>query len=445
MMTLGKSDWMPLTRSEDSSSVSRIVTTIAEHIAADVLTDDWRDRATRSKPAGEIATREAGIAVFFIELASTTGDARFAIIARNLLAQATHRLDQLPIGLGLFSGATGVAWAVHYANSRNLLHSEAGDDADPVSEFDELLLDYVRESQGLQTDLMEGIAGLGTYALARLPRPTARKTVKTLCEHLWRQSEAVPGGRAWIGGSDYNTLEARPPQVEGSFPLGLAHGLAGIVGFLSRVVDRGFDFGARELLNSAVGSLLTAVGSGKRSPISPRMTDRRGLTWGAPSFTWCWGDLGVSLAVTHAGLTLRNHAWVDRGIMLARSAGAAITNVGGPPTPTGVADPSFCHGLAGPCHALNALSRMTGDRSLRAYSQRWRDALLGLRGDKGYGGYLFHVMTPEGGTELGPSAGFLMGSAGAGLALLATYTDQAPLWDALLQMDAPLSVGRATA
>lgn len=412
-------------------SANVTVTAIAGQIEAALGDASWHASESARLPGGELAMREAGVAVFFTELAAALRQPRFAELSASLLTAAVGRLESIPMDCGLYSGSTGIAWAVNHAVAMGITQAETSDKADLTAEYDDLLLEHVQSGKALPVDVIRGMAGMGTYALSRLPRRSAQRTLEVLCERFSATAEQVPGGRAWLGHSDAFTEATAPVDVDGFFPIGLAHGVSGTIGFLSRVVDRGYDYGARDLLESAMGALLTAVQDLSCTPASPRMMDRRGRTWGAPSFTWCWGDIGTALAAVHAGLTLQRPTWVEHGLSLARSAALGVT-----PTPDTSA--SLCHGMAGASHALDAISRMTGERTLDQYARRWRDTLL-------------HACTrpsvtqarrngmPAGFSNLASSIGFLIGSAGVGLALLASSNAGEPAWNALLHMDSPHS------
>jgi hypothetical protein len=105
---------------------------------------------------------------------------------------------------------------------------------------------------------------------------------------------------------------------------------------------------------------------------------------------------------------------------------------------SGVVDAGICHGAAGAAHLYNRLYQATGDPVLREAAAAWIERTLAYRKPGvGVGGFEMWVMGD--GEELAwrPDPGFLTGSAGAGLALLAAATPVEPEWDRVLLADIP--------
>jgi hypothetical protein len=101
-------------------------------------------------------------------------------------------------------------------------------------------------------------------------------------------------------------------------------------------------------------------------------------------------------------------------------------------------DAGICHGAAGNGHLFNRLYQATGEPVFRDAALSWFDRALGFREEgQGVGGYRMWVPGAEG--ELGwrSDPGFLTGSAGVGLCLLAAASPVEPEWDRVLLADIP--------
>lgn len=418
-----------MTHCEPGGATWAAVRALADDIAATAFTDEWRVRVETEPPAGDLSVREAGMAVLFTELAIAARSEEWANVTRSLLSSAVERLETCPMGFGLFAGSTGIAWALNYGLRRGILDPARGDDPDPTAEFDDMLLEHVLSPSSIRIDVITGLIGIGTYALSRLPRRTALRTIEAICNRLEAGAEPVAGGKAWAGDGDSLTAEFAPDEIDGYFPVGHAHGIAGVVAFLSRVIDNGFGFGAQTLLRSAVGALSVAI---TERLGTPRMMDRAGKAWGYQSFTWCWGDAGAAVALIHAGIVSREPEWVDLGARLARSTRGEIW-------PGSAGNPCLCHGTAGAHYALAAMARMTGQSELLAHAAPWREATLD------YGQRIGDLRQTTGTGAVAaadhPSAiGFLVGSTGVALSLLAPPGSPGSTWDELLQLDPPMSM-----
>jgi hypothetical protein len=101
----------------------------------------------------------------------------------------------------------------------------------------------------------------------------------------------------------------------------------------------------------------------------------------------------------------------------------------------GVVDAGLCHGATGVAHLFNRLYQASGEAAVAAAARTWFDRTFALRGSEGIGG--FRAWVPQGADRMGDlgweeDPGFLTGSAGIGLALLAATTTVEPDWDRVL-------------
>jgi lantibiotic modifying enzyme len=140
-------------------------------------------------------------------------------------------------------------------------------------------------------------------------------------------------------------------------------------------------------------------------------------------FGWCYGDLGVALALLAAGRALDDATLVDRGLAVARAAADV------PLDDSSVGDPSLCHGAAGVGHLFHRLHRATGERCFADAAIAWLSRCLAMRHpDLALGGW--SAAPPAG--QWSERFGLMTGIAGVGLALLAAISDREPAWDRVL-------------
>jgi lantibiotic modifying enzyme len=156
---------------------------------------------------------------------------------------------------------------------------------------------------------------------------------------------------------------------------------------------------------------------GREIPIRPART------------AWCYGDPGIALALLAAGRAAGEPAWEREALAL----GHAIARR--PPEICHVEDAGLCHGAAGLGHVLNRLYQATGDPELLAAARAWFErAFTYWEPGRGIGGFLAYT-PPEGDFDRlvwNEDPGFLTGSAGIALTLLAATSDVEPAWDRLL-------------
>jgi hypothetical protein len=404
--------------------IEGMINFIASDIRTMIESDQWTTDLDNEYTSGELCTREAGTALFFVEMARRARSANDLSTARLLIDRAATRLETVPLHFGLFSGSTGTAWAINYAYKQGIFEPAEYDSCD---EFDELLLAWIRTTSDVSVDIIVGLSGIGLYALTRLPRPAAKQILNTIVERLWDKSEAIVRGRAWVSSHfDSDVGGPRPTSYDGAIPIGLAHGSAGVIGFLSRVYQRLNSARARELLVEA-SRALPPLEFTPGKPCCPRMMDRNQQTWGVPAPSWCWGDIGVSLALIHAAKTTGDSRIRDYAMPL-------VMNVAHGFDGSSYVDTSLCHGLAGAVVGCSALHGLTGESTLDGRSRRFASMLLDAGSKDVTAGYTFLRSTKDRTLSRSPSSGLLAGSAGVGLALLWANGHPGP-WVRLFLMD----------
>lgn len=96
-------------------------------------------------------------------------------------------------------------------------------------------------------------------------------------------------------------------------------------------------------------------------------------------------------------------------------------------------DAGLLRGAAGMAHRLNRRAQATGEERIAEEARSWFGRLLAMRRPgEGIGGFQARVPDGRGGAVWADDPGFLTGSAGIGLALLAAISPVEPAWDPLL-------------
>jgi hypothetical protein len=281
--------------------------------------------------------------------------------------------------VGLWSGYAGLAWALRH--SHRVL--EAPFEHATTEEIDAVLEEVVRQPWTDHFDLPKGLVGLGVYAMEWLPCPRAQALLASVIRHLARLAERDADGIRW--------------RVRPEHDLGMVHGVAGVVAFLSLACASGAaPDRARELLEGAVPWLLRH----RQGSMRPQRA------------AWCDGDPGLAAAFVLAGMATANAAWKREGASLAQEiARRDVETVDLP-------DSGLCHGAAGTGHLLNRLWQWTGDETCREAASCWMLRLLRT-------------------TRPPADEGLMTGAAGIGLALMAAVEDREPEWDRLFLLSGP--------
>jgi lantibiotic modifying enzyme len=375
-----------------------------------------------------LARGRAGLAVLFSYLAQAGPDGGAAEKALCFLNEAVEAVATLPMAPGLYQGFIGIGWAAEHVNG---LLTTAEDD--PNEAADAALLEHLNQSHWrYDYDLINGLVGLGVYALERLPRPTAVTSLERVIDRLAESAERRADGITWHTPAELLISEERLRYPAGYYNLGVAHGVPGVIALLGAACAAGVAAAkARPLLRGAVAWLVRQqlpAGAGSRFPslLAP------GIEPAACRLAWCYGDAGVAVALLSAARGLGEPAWEQEALAIARAAAARQDNT------AGVLDAGLCHGAAGLGHLFNRLFHAAGDPCFAEAARFWFRRCLEMRQPgRGVAGFSRYWQRQDGADCWLKDPGLLTGAAGIALALLAAATPIEPAWDRMLLVAIP--------
>jgi hypothetical protein len=412
--------WEPLVEGDTAARALAAVEAIA------------RDLAGEPEPEAsglDLNRGLAGRALFFAYLERATGDAAAGERAGELLERAIVELgEQRSPSPSLYDGFAGLAWVVEHlvagevsqagrgagvAGARSDDETDEDDSQEDLNAgIDAALLALLRLSPWRgEVDLLGGLVGYGVYALERLPRPSAAALLSLVVARLAERAE--PAARIERGSPGLVWVLPESPALAPD--PGMAHGAAGAIALLARVVARGAaEPLAETLLAAAVEGVLGL---------------RRAEEEGKGDLAWCAGDAGLSVALLAAARACDREDWEETALRLATGAAARYLH----DSEAEGFDPALCHGTAGLSHLFHRLYWATGDPALGSAARRWLERTLAhWRPGEGIGGYLVRKKQEDGRAGWVADPGFLGGAAGIGLALLAAASPIEPAWDRLL-------------
>ncbi|HSS76932.1 MAG TPA: lanthionine synthetase C family protein [Thermoanaerobaculia bacterium] len=371
-----------------------------------------------------LAGGESGLALFFSYLDQARSGEGFDEVAMELLERTISATAENPLMPSLYSGFSGVAWTLEHLAGK--LYEDVDGEEDAGEEVTAALVEHVALTpwQG-HYDLISGLVGFGVFALERLPRPGGEECLRRVVARLTELAELNPRGITWRTGPEIMSEKDAEIFPAGNYNLGVAHGVPGVIALLGLAQRAGVE--CRPLLDGAVEWLLAQ----KLPPDLGSFFGYNVAAGAAPApsrVAWCYGDLGISATLMVAARAVGERAWEAEALEIARrSAERSLKE-------SSVIDVGICHGAAGVAHLFNRLHQATGDPALADAARRWIDEALALRRGEGIGGFLAWAPNEE--RELGwrEDAGFLTGSAGIGLVLMAAATAVEPEWDRVLQV-----------
>ncbi len=411
--------WRPLLSGDLADRALEAVFSIAEDIPART---GWVHPRAAESAAGPwragLASGAAGQALFYGYLSLHTGEERWADLALDLLDQAGEAVASFPMTESLYSGFPGIAWVGDHLRGR-LFEG----DLDENREVDEALLSaFAHPDWPGEYDLINGLVGLGIYALEGLPRPTAAACLERIVARLAERARDEPEGAAWFSPPESLPEHQRAEQPEGLFNVGLSHGAAGVVAGLGAASGAGLA-GARQHLDRAMAWLLARRLPADRESCFPHFYVP-GVESRGSRLAWCYGDPGMAAALLVAGRGAGKPEWERIALEVARSAAGRSEEA------ARVQDAGLCHGAAGVAHIFHRMYITTGDEVLAEAARSWYERTLRYRiPGLGFGGFRSWSSGPDLELDWRDDPGFLEGAAGVGLALLAAVSPVDPGWD----------------
>jgi hypothetical protein len=294
----------------------------------------------------------------------------------DYLNLAIERMDNSPpMHNGLYGGVAGVGWLLQHVitvissvdDSEPRQSNEYEDDA--LVELDMHLLHQQKtsNSMGQNYDLITGLVGIGIYWLERLPRSRAILGIQQTVEALESAAIKTPLGTTWFTPPSLIPPNQKFMAPSGYYNLGVAHGVPGVIAFLSQAASLKLNPYIIEkaliLLETSVKWLLAqqrAPGSASRYSCwtSPQGEE------GDSRVAWCYGDLGIAGILQLSARCMQNPIWMREANSLANECARRTAKVE-------VSDAPLCHGALGIAHIYNRIYQVNGDDIFKQAAITW--------------------------------------------------------------------------
>lgn len=376
---------------------------------------------------------DAGYALFYAYKHKLDSDDTDLQSCNHSLMLAAEALATYKSDTSLYGGLTGVAWIIQHAGKTlgKKKIQKFRELQELNRDIDDFLLKWLRKDVGEHNyDLVGGLVGIGVYFLERLPKRNAYRGLETIVRLLSQQAIVNDDGICWFTPPSLIPSSQIEQHPQGYYNLGLAHGIPGIIAFLSHAYSAGIVRSESErLLRGAVSWLLRQKLPDSASAVFAYTVSQTAQATSS-RLAWCYGDAGIVAALCTAASSLDDNELHSAAMQIAhRAAHRLIAN-------SGVVDAGICHGAFGLAHIFNRLYQATQEPQFLEAALRWFDHGWQMhQPDKGIADYLFYQMGGGGTQEWIPVPGLLMGLTGLGLVTLAGVTDYKPAWDRFLLLD----------
>ena len=382
---------------------------IVDEIAAALLSD------SSQKSIGLYSGR-AGISLFLFYYARLKGSADIHQQASKILDQIFDQIETTPHPqFSLCTGIAGVGWLVNHLCQQKFMQTDANE---MLSDIDEYLyrIALLELNKG-HFDFMHGALGIALYFIKRKRQDYLHHLIQAL---------------AIIANQDGNGLKWQSviDHEEGTkgFNIALSHGSSSIVLILCKILQiMPEEENIKTMLTGAVNYILNQeISVEQYGCFFPSLSLESQLELFKTRLAWCYGDLGVALAIWKSGTILQNQTWTNKGmeVLLHAASRRRLQE-------NRVQDAGICHGTAGIAHIFSRLFHDTARNEFKDAANYWITETIKMAKFKdGLAGYKTWHHPKYGGWQTDNN--LLDGIAGIGMSLLSFLDKNDPAWDECL-------------
>ncbi|WP_157729425.1 lanthionine synthetase C family protein [Tumebacillus algifaecis] len=427
-MTTKKLQWQPIESEQLRNEVERTVRLTAERLKEAT----WEHDAS-------LAGGAAGLCLLYGALDHLFPEEGWDLIGHQSLIAIQQRLQTAGVpNLSLWSGLSGTVLAVQ-ALSRggeryqkmqaSLLHSLLEQLPAHIEEARSRIANELRITD---YDAVLGLAGIGRVLLAFADREEVRAALHEVLSYLVTLSgEKEAHGTLVPAWHIHSHLHMREDEFDrypqGSFNLGLSHGIAGPLATLSLALLQGVEIpGQREAIQrfgawiehyqTREGNALLWPG---RVSFESWQSGHCAEKVHTP-YSWCYGAPGIGRAMWLAGKALDHTDWKEAGIAAYLGVADRIDSQ------WDLCTPNICHGWGGLLHLVQRMYAETGLAELAPCRDELARRVLDSFSEQHPYGFNDPASTTQHKPEL------LEGASGVALTLLSLLAEDAPEWDMAL-------------
>lgn len=335
--------------------------------------------------------------------------------------------------LSLFSGVTGICFSMQQASLGGTRYQSM------IKSLQEFLFNNIetvyftplredikqgRSSASTLHDVVQGLSGIGRYALENLSDPRFYELAEKIIVHLIARIQPfllngykIPGW--YLSENDPIHLGSQGP-IRLNFNLGLAHGVTGILALFSLASLKGLEVNgqleairliadwirSKSFVKDGVTQWSDAVTWEEEVGKIPQRKEARRRP------AWCYGSLGISRSLFLAAKALGDQELRSFALTAFRQI------FSGKQTDWEIVSPSLCHGMAGFLLITHEMAQEEGGEDLSVKVDMLKQSLLNFYNTDFPFGFKSVQYTKKGIAVQVNDPGFLEGTAGILLTLL---------------------------
>lgn len=307
-----------------------------------------------------------GIILFLFYYARHTKNKKYEKLAEIL---TTKLLDIFcyEINKHSFSGGlSGILYLLDFMKEQKFIDVDLSDCKKEIEDF--LFKQMKKEIKRKHYDFMHGALGIGIYFLKV---KTSTTFIFPLIDFLYETAEKDFSKKIFKWQSIIND-----ERQERGYNISLSHGISSIVIFLSKVIQADIkNDRILIMLEGAVNYILSQeIHENKTLSLFPSQSLENNEYSRQSKYSrlaWCYGDLGVGLALFQAGKSIQNKEWYEKGLQILKRSTSRKDLY-----QNHVIDTGICHGSTGVAMIFNRLYLETNDFLFFDTSQYWLNVTL---------------------------------------------------------------------
>ncbi|HAS47305.1 MAG TPA: hypothetical protein DCS93_42910 [Microscillaceae bacterium] len=348
-----------------------------ESIILSLSEKDFLDNFNHSESAS-LYLGSMGVAIHYSWLYNYTKEPIYKHQAYDLISSSINNLNSLD-GKSSLSGYAGILWGiVHLININLLSYNET---KTIIIELKRLILDSISQDiSDHNFDLMHGLIGKlialqVVYELAPLDQNDLPPIIENSISELIEMATA--------DNISLTVFWQNAFYRKGIINTGMAHGVAGIIWFLTNMSNQPF-------LTSSIRTKCVLYAKNAANWLILQKTNSPNDHFCIPcdidlsnnnqsnrfSLAWCHGDLGIASALIGAGKTFKDEKLSIEGVDIAKRIAQLEYQNSTILQDESFIDCSLCHGTFGAFFMFYQLYQWTGEASLKKAYSYWLDLSL---------------------------------------------------------------------
>lgn len=309
----------------------------------------------------------------------------------------------------LCMGSAGVCWLLRKLHGDGLIEADDVDDAlSGVDTYIDKMFDLYFCND---LDFLHGGLGIAAYYLFCRSKSSLSRADLFFEKLLLKKRDLEDGSCMWVtrvndGKRDLDVIN-----------LGLSHGMAATVVFLSKYYDLTHNAKAKEVLYQVIRFYKANQNPPEyKSMFRPWIEPEKPDVFIDSRLAWCYGDLGIAAAINYAGRVFEDKDLRDYSLAIVDKTTERFAE-------SRITEETFCHGSSGVSYLYRHFYQVTGKEEYRLAAQYWLERTMPGIED-------LNSKLPKNHESVSPSS-VLGGLAGVGLSLL-SFASGKDEWGELL-------------